>query len=220
MTWHKLTPALADELVRRRLAGESSQALAEEFGVTTSLVSHHVRNRAGVSLASPGLDAEQVDELVRRWQAGESVTSLAEEFQISASSACGYVFRRTGKKTAKLRRRSVLHLPDSQVSLSYLAAMIDAEGCITRNTKVQTCTWQVVITNTSEELRQWLRPLGGNFYYPRRQVNALQTFEWKITNARDVHMILLAVRPFLVIKRSRAEEAISDIENRFPQIRA
>lgn len=153
---------------------------------------------------------------------------LAREFGVGFSAVSKLILKETGRRIGRIRRKNEVFLPEDPITLSYLAAMIDAEGCITRNSKSSACTWQVVITNTSPELEKWLRQFGGTFYYVsrRRSDNAghvRQCYEWKVTTAWNIYRLLVAVLPFLVIKEGRALEAIHDICSRFgfprPQIR-
>lgn len=136
------------------------------------------------------------------------------------SAVSKLILKETGRRIGRVRRRNEVFLPDDPLKLVYLAAMIDAEGCITRNSKSSACTWQVVITNTSPELEAWLKTLGGSFYYVsparrRAEGQIKQCFEWKVTTAWNVYRILVAVFPYLVIKQERAREAIEDICSRF-----
>ena len=157
---------------------------------------------------------------MERWKKGEVAAHLAKEFGVGHSAVSKLILRETGRRIGRIRRKNEVFLPEDPVKLSYLAAMIDAEGCITRNSKSSACTWQVVITNTSPELEAWLSTLGGNFYYvspARRHAEGQirQCFEWKVTTAWNVYRILVAVFPYLVIKRGRAREAIEDVCSRF-----
>ena len=219
MPWQKLNPSRVDDIVERHKGGESTLSLATEFGVSTALISHHLRQRLGPRSRGKLLPSDR-KLIVDRWKRGEVAADLAREFGVGFSSISKLIYKETGKRIGRVRKRNEVVLPEDRVKLAYLAALIDAEGCISRNTKVNACTWQVTITNTSVELEAWLRPLGGAFYYvSRRRMTDLghvkQCFEWKVTTAWNIYRLLVAVLPFLVIKRDRAMEALEDIRRRF-----
>lgn len=182
-------------------------------------------HRAGIEANTkfaPKLNERQRSDLVERFQRGESVAELARQFGVSHSSATKLIIRRTGKTPGRHVRAMRVFPPTDPIEIAYLAAMIDAEGCITRNSKVAACTWQVVITNTSPELRSWLEQLGGALYEPGRsrsekakQNGWKKQYEWNVSPAWNVYRLLRVVRPYLKIKGARADEAMSDIERRF-----
>ena len=219
MPWSKLSPALVEEIVRRHEDGATPVELATEYGVSSPLIAHHLRKHFGPRQRGK-LSAKDRQDIVQRWKAGEVAAHLAKEFGVGFSAVSKLILKETGRSIGRVRRRNEVVIPDDPVVLSYLAAMIDAEGCITRNSKTQACTWQVVITNTSPELEAWLQQFGGNFYYVSRQRRdrqgrIKQCFEWKVTTAWNIYRLLTAVLPYLVIKKSRALEALYDISSRF-----
>lgn len=224
MAYHKLNRDDIQVLVARREAGESAAELAKAFGVCTATINNYLR-RAGVARNTdfaPKLNEHQRTELVDRFRRGESVAELARQFGISHSSATKLIIRRTGKNPGRHIRAVHVFPPADPMEIVYLAAMIDAEGCITRNSKVTTCTWQVVITNTSPELRSWLEQFGGAVYDLGRSRSEKakrngwkKQYEWHVTSAWNVYRLLRVVRPYLKIKGGRADEAMADIEERF-----
>lgn len=218
VSWTKLDPGLVEEIVRRADQGTDRTSLAIEFGVSRALIDHHIRKRTGPTRRGK-LSPEDRQEIIRRWRQGEVAAHLAKEFGVGFSAVAKLIQQQTGQRIGRMRRTNEIRIPTEPARLAYLAALIDAEGCITRNTKRETCTWQVVITNTSSELEDWLRPIGGNFYYVSRQRrdragNIKQCFEWKVTTAWNIHRLLTALLPYLVIKQERAFEALCDISRR------
>lgn len=224
MSVRKLSTQAIDEIVERYRAGEPAPSLGEEFGVTSEAIYYHLRARGEPRRHPRRLTADEVDDLVFKWRRGATGVALAHEFGVGLTTVIRHVSRCTGMKgIGRQSRQSYLSLPTRQTELAYLAALIDGEGCITRNSKRHgEHTWQVVITNTSPELERWLHRIGGRFYYPRRVPSTKlpgafrkQTFEWKVFRAWDVYRVLSAVLPYLVIKRARALQVVQEIEARF-----
>jgi transposase-like protein len=164
MPWQKLNPEMVREVVSRFQAGESPVELANEFGVSRAAIDHHIRAKLGPRRRGK-LSDEDRRAIVARWRAGEVAAELAREFGVGFSAVSKLILKATGQRIGRVRRKNEVFIPDDPVTLAYLAAMIDAEGCITRNSKSSACTWQVVITNTSPDLERWLNQFGGNFYY-------------------------------------------------------
>lgn len=85
-----LTTAQWSDVQRRYAAGETSTALALEYGVTAATI----RARAGrrdsaptnMQGQNPALSAWQKTEVRSRYEAGETAASLAEEFGVSVST--------------------------------------------------------------------------------------------------------------------------------------
>jgi hypothetical protein len=111
-------------------------------------------------------------------------------------------------------------VPTDPAELSYIAAMIDGEGCLTfssrRGRKHQTtypCLW---IANTDARLMTWLtKKVGGRVYrVPRTNPRWKMGYQWGLT--RQAHLILLleAVIPYLLLKRDKAEAIVADLKQR------
>lgn len=219
MPWQKLTPDQVKEIIRARADGDTSLELANRYGVSRVSIDRHLRNHFGPQRRGK-LSSSDRRAIIQRWRSGDVAADLAREFGVGFSAVSKLIQKETGQRIGRIRRKNEVVIPEDPVRLSYLAAMIDAEGCITRNSKSTACTWQVVITNTSPELETWLRQFGGNFYYVSRQRRdrqgtIKQCFEWKVTTAWNIHRLLCALLPYMVIKRARAIEAIQDISSRF-----
>jgi hypothetical protein len=93
---------------------------------------------------------------------------------------------------------------------SYLAGIIDGEGCLTigagRKGTVTNYNSVIMVVNTSEKLIKWLvHNFGGNYYKSGRSVpNSKPAFIWRFLKHKDIELLLLAILPYLIIKREQA----------------
>jgi hypothetical protein len=106
---------------------------------------------------------------------------------------------------------SQLRLPDA-IGLAYLAGIVDGEGSIRSggyNTKTD---WQITVSNTDPNLMEWLKTIGGRVYVPSMASNQLghkQCFTWSVHRSNEVVALLMALLPYLIIKREPARRALS-----------
>lgn len=100
---------------------------------------------------------------------------------------------------------------------SYLAGIIDGEGTIAINThnnptkefpdRVSTYALEICVVNTDERLMKWLvKNFGGQYYGRERndKVNHRSTYAWRVTGHANRKRTLLALLPYLVMKREQA----------------
>lgn len=106
---------------------------------------------------------------------------------------------------------------NDKVKWSYLAGIIDGEGTIAINThnnptkefpnRVQTYALEICIVNTDERLMKWLIQHFGGQYYGRERadkVNHRRAYAWRVTGHANRKRTLLALLPYLVMKREQA----------------
>lgn len=112
-----------------------------------------------------------------------------------------------------------------KVKWSYIAAFIDADGCIgISRTVLQTSAGndyygydlKTSIGNTSLKIMRWLvRYFGGQFRPKSKNSSKLSNdpgFEWFVTGGyKKMELFLLGVLPYLIIKREQALIALSFI---------
>lgn len=97
----------------------------------------------------------------------------------------------------------------------YLAGIIDGEGCITigagRRNDCINYNAIILVQNTSKELIDWLQKyFGGYVYLSKKETDKNKAaWMWRITKQKEVELILLAVLPYLVIKREQAKILLS-----------
>ena len=110
-----------------------------------------------------------------------------------------------------------LKVPTDPAVLGYLAGLVDGEGSIGITSAFQrgksrsrSHTLRVSITNTSETLIAWLSDtIGGGLRLKRdsRKANWKPGYDWMLY-AAQAEQVLLAVLPYLVIKRDQARIAL------------
>ena len=94
---------------------------------------------------------------------------------------------------------------------SYLAGIIDGEGCITIGAgQRETCVNYnalLLVQNTSKKLIDWLQHnFGGHVYLSKKETSKTKTaWMWRFTKKKDIELILLAILPYLVVKREQAK---------------
>jgi hypothetical protein len=97
-----------------------------------------------------------------------------------------------------------------KVDCIYLSGILDGEGCITVGAgKRETCINYnpiVVVQNTSKELIEWLqKTFGGQVYLSKKETKKTRAaWTWRITKKKRIELLLLAVLPYILVKREQA----------------
>lgn len=120
-------------------------------------------------------------------------------------------------------KTSSIILPTEITDIAYLAGIFDGEGNIygQRRSIKSFARWQICIGNTDANLMRWLRKIGGSVTVSGKAGSNKRTknmFSWKICGLYNVLTLLGAMLPFLLIKKSGALEAISDIKSHISSI--
>lgn len=145
------------------------------------------------------------------YENGRTVDELAKEAGICPSSVIGR-FRRIGfrLRTAIFTRIKAAPNLDhlSFVDRSYLAGLIDGEGCIGLHWDINTGTFRpyVTITNTNKPVLQWAkRTLGIGFISMNERKNLGYKNAYKIEFKRlaEIPALLYSILPFIKIKRKQ-----------------
>ena len=94
---------------------------------------------------------------------------------------------------------------------AYLAGIIDGEGCLTVGAgKKETCINYnaiILVQNTSRKMIDWLQSkFGGQVYLSKKETEKTKAaWMWRITKKKDIEILLLAVLPYLIVKREQAK---------------
>jgi intein/homing endonuclease len=105
-----------------------------------------------------------------------------------------------------------LQLSTRRTDLAYLAGIVDGEGCISRLNRRRPRRWSVSIASTSPELILWLAEFGGNVHEMKPgHLGKKQGWMWSVASWRDVRCLLVAIQPYMRIKRDVALHAIEEI---------
>jgi hypothetical protein len=115
---------------------------------------------------------------------------------------------------------------EDKTKWSYLAALIDGEGCIsiyrrlsdgekyTRTRKVKANTnpynqfsLRISIANTNLKIMKWLIANFGGVYYQKREATDKHKagYEWRPKGRANVEKLLLGILPYMVIKDEQAK---------------
>jgi len=100
--------------------------------------------------------------------------------------------------------------PPTVTELAYTAGIVDGEGHIQLALRSGvSLVLRVQVTNTKEELIDWLLLKFGGYKYkhPRKLPNHKQAFHWHITENQGAEF-LAAIRPYILIKRNQVELAL------------
>lgn len=116
---------------------------------------------------------------------------------------------------------------EDKTKWSYLAAMVDGEGCIAIwRTKARAHKFKetgqtfksfnlrIQIYNTNETLMKWLVTNFGGSYNTRTNVGAKHkiSYNWRPKGANNTKKMLLGILPYLVIKTEQATLALEYID--------
>lgn len=112
---------------------------------------------------------------------------------------------------------------------SYLAGILDGEGCITIGAgKKETCINYnaiILVQNTSKVLIDWLQSrFGGQVYLSKKLTEKTKAaWMWRITKKKEIELLLLAVLPYLIIKKEQAKVLLAFVRlgsDAMPELRA
>ncbi len=107
----------------------------------------------------------------------------------------------------------------TDVQKAWLASAIDGEGCISfHRQKNRRSLWvSLSVINTSQDYCQFCRDITGvGKIYERKRTTeeSRPAFTWSVVTKADIESTLAQVCPYLIIKKTKADEAI-----RFCQLR-
>lgn len=81
-SWNRLSNDVRTTVAERYAAGETTTALAQEYGVAKSTIIGILRDRNVVIRRQP-LTADQVSEAARLYESGLSLSQVAERLQVN-----------------------------------------------------------------------------------------------------------------------------------------
>lgn len=100
--------------------------------------------------------------------------------------------------------------------ISYLAGIIDGEGCISINHRKKTNEYRlrISITSTDKILLDWVQERYGGYIYERKKQlpHYKRKYEWSIFAHRPQKDFLKLLSDTLLIKKDRAELGLSLLE--------
>jgi len=157
--------------------------------------------------------------IVELYNRGHSTTKIASSLGISTA----VVYRALREAGITLRNTwdTEIRIPDSKEDLAYIAGILDGEGSIQvrllerRGSKWNRVKCEIIFTNTSKELMDWLSEKLNLRVHERRHSNPRwkTCYHAKVSNMYECLLLLKALLPYLIIKKKQAEEAIKLIED-------
>lgn len=222
MTLHRKGPD-TETLKVEYLTGATTVDLAKKYAMSPPAINSRLR-RGGVVLRPAWrrcVGDTQLPEIVSAYQNGMSVVDIASQFGSSRSSIARFI-RRSGVAMHPhgLRTRTV-KIPTSQIALGYLCGLFDGEGNLQIRHKHggSSVACKMAIYSTTPKVMQWLiANVGGS-----ARVDTKRTMKkgwlpigiWSLYRAQDVAALLKAMLPYLIIKREKAEHALSIFGSKF-----
>lgn len=99
-----------------------------------------------------------------------------------------------------------------KTKFAYLAGILDGEGCLSigagRRQKWSVINYNSIVSvaNTDIRLIKWLHQnFGGNFFDGKQQrPTNKKHYIWRLLKRKDIELLLLAVLPYLIVKREQA----------------
>lgn len=158
------------------------------------------------------------EEIKMLYLKGMGSTEIAEKFNCDPIT----IRKRLKSIGVKIRkrsnlRRSIISIPDRD-ALIYFAGILDGEGSIPNLRVVGSRDFkhvEVDIANNSLELMEWLVScFGGKYEHKTMKHGTTAQWQWRVRRLKDVFNLLIAVEPFLIIKKKRAIEVINYLDNR------
>ncbi len=109
------------------------------------------------------------------------------------------------------RLRQTIRVPKRTAQLAYLAGIIDGEGSIFNgynHNGVDKRIPRITVRNKDVELKRWLlKNIGGS-------TDNGECYHWIVNGAINVKVLLEALSPYLIIKRSKATSILPECDRR------
>ena len=151
---------------------------------------------------------------------GWSTERIADRFDVCRATIRRHLHRHGVSRTPGFRALTV-HMPEDQATLGYVAGLFDGEGTIVVQVTPRNRNGSVLvnIVNTYRPVIEWLHQACGGTVkiHELRRTGGLAyspIYIWRLTRARDALAFLLAVLPYLQVKRQKAEEMVAWLKSR------
>lgn len=212
----KLHP-FTNEITHRYQDGATAEQLAQEYGVGKSTMRYFLKKVCGITMrpprrgSEPRYSQEHEEMIVREYQAGDSATLIASRHAMTYENVRSILNRHNALTRRRLHSPSI-RLPTSEAQLGYIAALVDGEGTIhiSRRASSGRHPVYVAIANTDRALMEWLAQFGGivRWYDRANKPHWKRAATWTVAKAIDAYHLLIAIEPYMIVKRNRAQEAI------------
>lgn len=213
----KLTP-FTDEIIHRYQDGATAEELARAYDVGESTIRYFLRTVCSTPLRPPHRGSyprhsqELEETVVQEYQAGDTITLIASRHTIGYD-AVRSILKRHHAITGRRLRSASLQVPTSEAQLGYIAALVDGEGTIRNFEHTGRHRILVRIANTDRALMEWLSQFGGTIHWYEHPIKTHYKpgGTWTVSQAIDVYHLLIAIEPYMIVKRDKAQEAIRTV---------
>lgn len=182
---------------------------------------------AGLSKARPFTDDER-QQIITAYLNGKNVHTLAGMFHCRKSrisvvlreaEVLGELHRRASQaKRGKpqgtyVSQSSGLPKSPSPIEWAYIAGVFDGEGSLTTDNK-DARNYRVSVVQKDHTLLYWIRQTVGAGYV--QLVNGgKDTGTYRLQRQRQVFEFLLAIHPYLIVKKDKTREAIEHLSQKY-----
>lgn len=206
---------LIQRVVERYKQGEDTRSIADSEGVSLAWISkwlalENVPLRVGGWVLKP----EAMKRVIDRYMQGESMDHIADMENVTRLTIQKWI-KRAGVPPRPLYHRANRSIPIRGCKnigvLGYAAGMIDGEGSLYCQSTIKNRRHYVIrVYNTDRRCLDFLQKSFGGwvFWRHRGHQHWKNEYSWLVSNLVDVSRLLEQIVPFLVIKRSRANEAL------------
>lgn len=176
-----------------------------------------------VRIRTEYLRGESVGHLARRYRCrtvyvSDALRSAGIDPVATGSARAGRV--RRGFDSSRLRSKpNLTHV--TELEWAYAAGIFDGEGCLTtfRNGR-----YRLIVSQNGRELAEWFEDRFGGVARCSREAGVLTTkagvplgehWQWYMGGQLAVRAVLEGWQPFLIVKKSVVDQAITDLEGRY-----
>lgn len=217
MTKHRKGPA-TPILIEEYQAGASTPQLARKYGMHHAAIQGRLK-RAGIKLRPARARAlydcaERTNEAVRLYtQEGLSMASIARRIGVSHSTVQRALAERGVATRPNGCRDATIHIPRSATDIAYMAGLFDGEGNLQiRGRNNGSVATKLAVYSTTPAAVEWVaKTFGGSvrWDHKRHEQRGWKPMGiWEIYRAQDVGRLLVAMMPYLIIKRAAARKAL------------
>ena len=149
-------------------------------------------------------------------QSNLSQLQIARMLHINRAQLCRWLKEEGILRKRKLRSATI-RIPKDQEILAYIAGIFDGEGSIEfkkyRGTDgVTRHRIRIMVSNTSKELMDFLvSNIGGKV--TKCKGSKKPVYQWQLTRALDVFIFCKAILPYLIVKRTKVEDALNGMKD-------
>jgi len=228
----KISDEKVKQIIKLRKEGLSVYKIAETVGVHPTTVESWLKKTGNFGHPLHKTSPETIKKIIALYKKGLSCRKIAEKLKIDQRVVWKYLEKAGFKLNRYWLKPPSVKIPKDKTKLAYFAGLVDGEGYISlcKQSDGKYLTPYLAITNTSENLMEWLEKNFAKHHYKihvKRQttlpsgkkITQKHELVWLTNRTTDVYVLLKAILPFLVIKRKQAEKVLEVLEKRIKRAR-